>query len=239
MTYVEAADTSLEAQNRAIGGWHPEPLATKGITFLLGAYAAGAAIAVAAPLIGDDVTTAEFAPQRLPEQQSKVLYVLSDQDTQVLDQWDTRLGRTFVEHGNSEISELVVADDSADDDRQTALDRVSAISPRIATRLHYIASLDAGWDGFCGTPITDEALSMCSLMLEAINAQFPREEDPSILPLADGGIQLDWYYSRVEELTIEIPPAGVAAGFLAEYEDGRLYEGEFTLGTFRSMLLSL
>lgn len=90
----------------------------------------------------------------------------------------------------------------------------------MANRLRYLASLESGWDGYGGSPPTKKALEMCSLVLEEIRESFANEEEPSILPLADGGLQLDWYYSRVEELSIVIPPeGGDAAEYLAAYED--------------------
>jgi hypothetical protein len=122
----------------------------------------------------------------------------------------------------------------------SALRRLKEEFPPIAERLQYLASLGRDWDGYGASTITEAAVGACAMLMLKVKTDFGSEKEPCILPLADGGLQLDWYYSRVDDLTIVIPPEGGAAEYLAVYEEAdRLVEGEVTVETLNSTLLGL
>ena len=67
-----------------------------------------------------------------------------------------------------------------------------------------------GWDGHDGVPIKDEHILAAGKYLSAVMA--PETDAPSIVPTADGGLQLEWHKAGVD---VEV--------LFSDSEDGALY----------------
>jgi len=73
-----------------------------------------------------------------------------------------------------------------------------------------------GWDGRSGKEITDAALTHAlNVMQDVMDVQAPA---PAVVPVNDGGLQLEWQYPMLQ-IEIYIDSHGGATAWVAE--DGR------------------
>lgn len=85
-------------------------------------------------------------------------------------------------------------------------------------RLQHLSKLTEGWDSYGGAPPSDKsvftALAVISHVLNYESAA------PPIVPLSEGGVQLEWQ-SQGEELEIRIGPNGEISAFRFDERAGR------------------
>ena len=91
------------------------------------------------------------------------------------------------------------------------------VNPSAASRLMLLSQLDNGWDGYGGNSPTQEAIRNTASLLLVMKG-LVREElrNPFIVPLPDGGVELDWTTDSGVELMIVMPPEGGDAEYLLE-----------------------
>ncbi len=75
--------------------------------------------------------------------------------------------------------------------------------------LDEFAELDADWDSYGANPISEIAIEKARAILHWVAAYgiLPEGPEPVAVPLADGGVQLEWL-GNVETLEVEISPEG-------------------------------
>lgn len=97
-----------------------------------------------------------------------------------------------------------------------------AIQPwiiEITSRLQRFLSYEANWNGYGEKPINKQAAKRALIVLHRIALGGP---EPVVVPVCDGGIQIEWYYSGME-IEVDIPPAGRVSIYIA-HPDGSSVE---------------
>ena len=89
----------------------------------------------------------------------------------------------------------------------------------IATRLQRFLSYEANWNGYEERPISTQAVKRTMVVLHRVALGGP---EPVVVPVCDGGIQIEWYYNGME-IEVEIPPYGNESVYIA-YSDGTCVE---------------
>lgn len=92
--------------------------------------------------------------------------------------------------------------------------------PRVhlTKRLEELALLESDWDGYGATPIDRRALERARLLVEqGLRSSLPL---PALVPVPDGGVQLEWTAGPVE-LEMEIEPGGHSAIFVCDDHQAR------------------
>ena len=85
-------------------------------------------------------------------------------------------------------------------------------------RLNELANLPNGWDGYNGLPAQRAAVEYARCIMDEI-----REYTlifPAIVPLSDGGLQLEWFVGA-HEIEVTIAPDGSAQVYFECRDDGR------------------
>lgn len=89
-------------------------------------------------------------------------------------------------------------------------------------RVRALANLELGWDGKNASPIRDAARGQVFGIIDALTKLgMPA---PHIVPIPNGGIQLEWR-NNVGEFEIEVSPEG-AVGFLVVDSEGEMLAGD-------------
>jgi len=70
-----------------------------------------------------------------------------------------------------------------------------------------LLSLGENWNGYGERAIRDTAVKRALNVLEVIGTDGPT---PSVVPMSDGGLQLEWMGNEFE-IEVEIPPEGLAS----------------------------
>ncbi len=105
-----------------------------------------------------------------------------------------------------------------DDDIQPA-----PISERADTIIKELTTLDQGWDGYEGLPAQDHAAQRAMEFLTAIEKY--TQLMPDIVPLSNGGIQLEWFVGDYEvEVEIDPNPSNPIQIYFECSSDGRSVE---------------
>jgi hypothetical protein len=92
------------------------------------------------------------------------------------------------------------------------------------TRIEHLTALAANWDSYGAQPVTAEAAVAAVRFL--LNAAYPEIAAPAVVPLPDGGVQLEWHRGGLD---IEIA--------FSEAEPG-IYVEDHTTGTSHESSLS-
>ncbi len=94
-------------------------------------------------------------------------------------------------------------------------------------RLTELSMLQADWDSYGASPISDRAVDRARRFLSELVKEFPEAGDISpytVAPLPSGGVQLEWRGPQ-KALEIEISAAGRFSSLLVEdHETGRTYD---------------
>lgn len=69
------------------------------------------------------------------------------------------------------------------------------------TTFEDLADLKPNWDGYGALAIKPEAIKMAELILG--RRSIKRFSEPSLVPLCDGGIQLEWHSDLEAEISID------------------------------------
>lgn len=125
-----------------------------------------------------------------------------------------------LEYVGGAISELTSSPSGARSKQPSALTSYSGEwLSEAANRLYRLANLPAGWDGHRAPPLRRDVIAFARAILATIAA--PRLPVPHIVPLANGGLQLEWH-ERDANLELEITaPHRMYFAF-----EGRMARGE-------------
>lgn len=74
----------------------------------------------------------------------------------------------------------------------------------VVGRLEQYRSYGENWNGYGEKAITVEAVLYTVSLLVEVAMDGP---EPAVVPMSDGGIQVEWYYGETE-IEIEVPPIG-------------------------------
>jgi hypothetical protein len=75
---------------------------------------------------------------------------------------------------------------------------------RLVVRLARLSQLAANWDGFGAKPIRPDASMFALTVLRSIMR--PRSPSPQVVPISDGGLQLEWHVKSIDlEIRISAP----------------------------------
>ncbi len=95
------------------------------------------------------------------------------------------------------------------DGAHQALANLRVANPRAAERIRKLRTLEPDWDGYGGSPPTEEAVkATAELLLETRRLTQGLLESPFIAPLPEGGLELEWELDSGAELMLVIPPTG-------------------------------
>ncbi len=93
---------------------------------------------------------------------------------------------------------------------------------RVIGELQRLAELPRGWDSYGAEPLSARAAERC---ITWVFGALPDElAAPSVVPMRDGGVQLEWHRGGVD-FEIAIPPSG-PLGYLLGTADGAVEEWE-------------
>lgn len=99
-----------------------------------------------------------------------------------------------------------------------------AARARLAGRFDQLASLEEDWDGYRARSIDPLALRRAEQIVQAALGE--RLPSPDILPIPDGGVQLEWTAGPVE-LELEVQPGLGAVVFVCDDDaSGQRFDGE-------------
>ena len=87
--------------------------------------------------------------------------------------------------------------------------------------LRQLTALEEGWDGYDGLPTLPRVAEHTQLFLEQVEAC--TSVAPDLVPLPNGGVQLEWYIGEVE-IEVEIEPDGTTTILFECRSDGRSEE---------------
>lgn len=81
----------------------------------------------------------------------------------------------------------------------------------VSSRLCKFLSYGEDWNGYGEKAISERSVIGAIIILHRIGMGGPK---PVVVPVPDGGIQIEWYQGRVE-IEVEIPPHGPALVYMA------------------------
>ena len=94
----------------------------------------------------------------------------------------------------------------------------------VAKQLLALAALEADWDGYGAKAIDTAALGLAQRLIDELLGDVGRV--PSVVPVPDGGVQLEWDAGPIE-LELEVRPGGREAIFICDDEaTGQRFDGE-------------
>ena len=80
---------------------------------------------------------------------------------------------------------------------------IETLADRSRTAVDGLTKLDPGWDGYDGVPVLRRVAEHALRLLEAIGSH--TQIVPDVVPLSNGGLQLEWYVG-IHEIEVEIAP---------------------------------
>ena len=91
----------------------------------------------------------------------------------------------------------------------------------VSERLQRYLSYGANWNDYGESPISERAVRRTLIVLHRVAIGGP---EPVVVPVYDGGIQIQWYHSGTE-IEVEVPPSGPVSIYLAR-PDGSCHEDD-------------
>lgn len=92
-------------------------------------------------------------------------------------------------------------------------------------RLSSVISLNDGWDGAASLKVNERAILSARHLLKLAFAGVSHPAPPTVMPGADGGLELAWYLNDVR-FQFEIEPDGTENAWVQDRRSGREDEGE-------------
>lgn len=87
--------------------------------------------------------------------------------------------------------------------RLTPIPPIETLADRSRSAVDELTKLDPGWDGYDGVPVLPLVANHALRLLETIGVH--TQIVPDVVPLSNGGLQLEWYVGA-HEIEIEIAP---------------------------------
>ena len=88
----------------------------------------------------------------------------------------------------------------------------------VSSRLNRFLTYGEDWNGYGEKAISERAAIGTIIVLHRIGIGGPK---PVVVPVHDGGIQIEWYHGGVE-IEVEIPPYGPASIYIARPDGSRI-----------------
>lgn len=86
---------------------------------------------------------------------------------------------------------------------------------QVEDALTRFATYTQGWDSYGAAPIDGRAIETARRLLSRLDVDKPNAEQPIVVPLSSGGIQIGW---RAEDITIGIDAAGLIECVSADHQ---------------------
>lgn len=97
--------------------------------------------------------------------------------------------------------------------------------PAVYGRMQELMSLDIGWDGHNGQPVSrDIAGFAIEFLLQTMTTDGP---PPQLVPLSYGGVQLEWHEKEID-LEIEVEAPNRIFVSFEDHQSGEEFEKEFS-----------
>lgn len=94
---------------------------------------------------------------------------------------------------------------------------------QVVSDVQHLLQLSPGWDSYGAMPIDQRAAATAfTLLFEVMHRDAPA---PSVAPLSDSGIQLDWH-TRGIDVELVISPLGHASIWCRDRRTGTEWEGD-------------
>ena len=117
---------------------------------------------------------------------------------------------------------------TAKPERPTAEEMPLQLPAEIETSITELVNLPQGWDGYDGLPVRPEVAEHARRFMTTIREC--TQLVPAIVPLSDGGLQLEWFVDAYE-VEVVIAPDGTAYVHFECTSDGRIEEFDLS-GSF-------
>lgn len=114
---------------------------------------------------------------------------------------------------------------TAQSDRATAEEASPRLPTEVEASITELVNLPQGWDGYNGLPVRPEVAVHARRFIAVIGKY--TQLVPDVVPLSDGGLQLEWFVGAYE-VEVAITPDGMAHVYFECTTDGRIKE--FPLG---------
>ena len=132
-------------------------------------------------------------------------------------------GITHCVHEFARVRARIPASQTAPPQSERAI--AKEISPRLSAEteaaITELMKLPLGWDGYDGLPVQPEVAGRARRFMAAIGEYTPPV--PDVVPLSDGGLQLEWFVGAYE-VEVVIAPDGTAHIYFECINDGRILE---------------
>ncbi len=110
---------------------------------------------------------------------------------------------------------------TAKSERATAEELSPQVPAEIEASITELVNLPQGWDGYNGLPVRPEVAVHARRFMAAIGEC--TQLAPDVVPLSDGGLQLEWFVGGYE-VEVVIAPDGTAHVYFECTKDGRIKE---------------
>ena len=91
-------------------------------------------------------------------------------------------------------------------------------------RLTHLSKLQQNWDSYGASPVSTQAITFAIQVMNEIMAE--RTPLPTIVPTADGGVQLEWHLAGID-LEVEVSSEGILSVLYEDAADQQPWEEEF------------
>ena len=91
----------------------------------------------------------------------------------------------------------------------------------VRTSLEDLSSLEPGWDSYHALPTAPESIESALGFLASVLS--PDSTPPAVVPLADGGVQLEWHRAGLE-VEVAFAPDEEAEMYVADHETGHAWD---------------
>jgi hypothetical protein len=107
-------------------------------------------------------------------------------------------------------------------------------------KLAQIEALEPDWDSYGGSPPSARSLAMAQAIMLRVVTQFGKRGVPAeVMPIADGGVQLEWQ-GRAGALALNAAPDGSWSYLLIERgPDGRTFTEQYGLSDAEAEALTV
>ena len=107
---------------------------------------------------------------------------------------------------------------------------------QVLDRLKHLSLLGENWDSYNGQSPSDESIFGALVVISRVLS--PESRVPAIVPLSEGGIQIEWHGDG-EELEIHVHSDGRISAFRFDEQAGEAYEVDDVGASDLSRLLAL
>jgi hypothetical protein len=119
-------------------------------------------------------------------------------------------------------------------ERVTVIGPVHAWLPEVLQRLGFLLSLPPEWDSHRATRVSEQLAANVLRFLQEVMR--PETAPPSVVPLEDGGLQIEWHTGGMD-VEIEFEPSEPLEIYIRDIQTGDEHEGD-AVELFKSFALA-